>query len=81
MGSNLAPTLDRLASLGLKVCLADLPGPVSRDAGEIASAIVGGTTDRGQLDRFRERFVHPADGGAARRIVELALGARPAELV
>jgi CDP-glycerol glycerophosphotransferase (TagB/SpsB family) len=58
----------------------DLPGPVERDAAALAKAIVDGAGSREEVLRFRERFVAPADGGCARRIVQLALGARPDEL-
>lgn len=59
----------------------DLPGPVSQDPAVIADAIVGNHGSLDAVERFRARFVAPADGGSARRIVELALGAQPAELV
>jgi CDP-glycerol glycerophosphotransferase (TagB/SpsB family) len=58
----------------------DLPGPVERDAAALAKAIVDGTGSREEVLRFRERFVAPADGHCARRIVQLALGARPEDL-
>lgn len=58
----------------------DLPGPVERDATALAKAIVEGAGSREEVTRFRDRFVAPADGGCARRIVQLALGAQPADL-
>jgi CDP-glycerol glycerophosphotransferase (TagB/SpsB family) len=58
----------------------DLPGPVERDAAALAKAIIDGAASREEVLRFRERFVAPADGGCARRIVQLALGARPEDL-
>jgi CDP-ribitol ribitolphosphotransferase len=58
----------------------DLPGPVERDAAALVKAIVDGAGSREEVSRFRAQFVAPADGGCARRIVQLALGARPQDL-
>ncbi|MDQ2797525.1 MAG: CDP-glycerol glycerophosphotransferase family protein [Actinomycetota bacterium] len=71
---------DYVERRGLFVDVADLPGPVSRDAGELATAVVTGGGSRERVARFRERYLVEADGGSARRIVELALGRAPAEL-
>ena len=56
----------------------DLPGPVERDAEALVKAIVDGVGSREEVSRFRAKFIAPSDGGCARRIVQLALGAQPA---
>jgi CDP-ribitol ribitolphosphotransferase len=58
----------------------DLPGPVERDAEALVKAIVNGVGSREEVSRFRARFIAPSDGGCARRIVQLALGAQPQDL-
>lgn len=58
----------------------DLPGPVEREPAALAKALVDGLGSREEVSRFRERYVAPADGGCARRIVELAFGAQPGDL-
>lgn len=71
---------DYVQRRGLFVDVADLPGPVSRDAGELATSVATGAGSRDRVARFRERYLVVADGGSARRIVELALGTPPADL-
>lgn len=58
----------------------DMPGPVARDAAELVRAIRAGAGSREAVARFRDEFVVATDGGCTRRIVELALGARPEAL-
>lgn len=59
----------------------DMPGPVSRDAGELARAIGAGAASAADVAAFRAKFIVPLDGGCTRRIVSLALGAEPAQLI
>lgn len=58
-----------------------MPGPVSRDAGELARAIGAGAASAADVAAFRAKFIVPLDGGCTRRIVSLALGAEPAQLI
>ena len=58
----------------------EMPGPVASDAKEIAAALHAHEGSVSSVNRFRQQFVAPSDGGCTRRIVALALGATPAEL-
>lgn len=59
----------------------EMPGPVATDAKEVVVAIQNAAASTESVARFRDEFVAPADGHCTRRVVQLALGARPDELV
>ena len=58
----------------------EMPGPVATEAKEVVAALHAHEGSVGSVNRFRDEFVAPADGGCTRRIVALALGASPREL-
>lgn len=58
----------------------DMPGPVFRNAAELVAALLGGVVSRADVARFRDEFIASTDGGCTRRVVELALGATPAQI-
>lgn len=58
----------------------EMPGPVATTAKEVVVAIQESLGSATSVARFRDEFVAPADGGCTRRVVQLALGARPDEL-
>lgn len=58
----------------------DLPGTVHRDELSVVRALLGHDVTPADVERFRRDFVSAPDGGSTRRIVALALGARPDDL-
>ena len=63
----------------------EMPGPVATTAKDVVVAIaedIASASSGSALSvaHFRDEFVAPADGGCTRRVVELALGARPEAL-
>jgi CDP-glycerol glycerophosphotransferase (TagB/SpsB family) len=57
----------------------EMPGPVCRDAAELAVAIRSGAGSRDRVESFCAEFVAPPGRPCTSRLVSLALGGRPEE--